>query len=208
MNPTSQRLESIAMKLPQPRPDGPLSLEKTLLKRRSIREFRRDAVELSDVSQLLWAAQGISDPRNGRRTAPSAGALYPLEVYVVAGNVNGLGSGVYKYEPKGHALTKIRTGDVRSELYRAALEQQCVKDAAVVVVLSAVFERTSVKYRQRTERYVHMEVGHAAQNVLLQAVSLGLGSVPVGAFDDALIKEVVQLQEKEVPLYLLPVGKP
>lgn len=196
------------MKLTQPRLDGPLSLEKVIQKRRSIRDYRHDAVELADLAQLLWAAQGITGPTDGHRTAPSAGALYPLEVYIVAGNVTGLGAGVYKYEPQGHALKELRTGDVRNELYRAALQQACVRDAAVVVVLSAVFERTSMKYGQRTERYVHLEIGHAAQNLLLQAVSLGLGSVAVGAFDDALVKEVVRLPKKEAPLYLLPVGKP
>jgi SagB-type dehydrogenase family enzyme len=196
------------MKLIQPRRDGPLSLEKVIQERRSIRDYRHDAVHLADLAQLLWAAQGITGPTDGHRAAPSAGALYPLEVYVVAGNVTGLEPGVYKYEPQGHALTELRAGDVRNELYQAALRQECVRDAAVVVVLSAVYQRTSMKYGQRTERYVYVEIGHAAENLLLQAVSLGLGSVPVGAFDDALVKEVLRLPEKEAPLYLLPVGKP
>jgi SagB-type dehydrogenase family enzyme len=205
---TSRQTETSIVKLPPPRLDGPTSLEQSMNKRRSVRVYGSSPIGLGDVSQLLWAAQGITNAENGHRTAPSAGALYPLEVYIVAGNVTGLAPGVYKYGSRDLTLTRVREGDVRSELYRAALEQESVRDAAAVIVLSAVYERTAVKYRQRAERYVHMEVGHAAQNVLLQAVSLGLGSVPVGAFDDAHVKEIVCLETKEQPLYLIPAGKP
>jgi len=206
--PPVHQSESQTIKLPQPRRDGSLSLEKVIQNRRSIRDYRQEAIPIADLAQLLWAAQGITDPAGTHRAAPSAGALYPLEISVIARRVTGLPAGVYRYHPRAHSLTRVRSGDVRNDLSRAALEQESVNNAAAVILISAVYERTFVKYRQRTERYVHMEAGHAAQNVLLQAVSLGLGSVPVGAFDDARMKQVAQLSEDEAPLYLLPIGKP
>jgi len=155
---------------------------------------------------LLWAAQGITDPSVGR-TAPSAGALYPLEVYVLAGTVTGLAHGIYKYKPQGHELVKVADGDKRAELSRAALGQAWIRDAAAVIVFSAVYERTTQKYRERGLRYVHIEIGHAAQNVALQAVSLKLGTVPIGAFYDEEVKKVVKMGDREQPLYIMPVGK-
>lgn len=197
--------ESIA--LPQPALDGKLSLEKVLLSRRSVRDFKDQALTLPQLSQLLWSAQGITDPQ-GFRTAPSAGALFPLEVYVVVGKVEGLPSGVYKYQPKGHQVVKVLSGDKRREVARAALEQEALVQGAVVLVFSGVYERTSWKYAERAERYVGIEVGHAAQNVLLQATALGLGAVPMGAFQDEEIKKVASLQEDERPLLLVSVGVP
>jgi len=197
--------ESIA--LPQPALDGKLSLEKALVSRRSVRDFKDQPITLAQLSQLLWSAQGITDPQ-GFRTAPSAGALYPLEVYVVAGKVEGLPSGVYKYQPKGHQIVKVLSGDKRREVARAALDQEALVQGAVVLVFSGVYERTSWKYAERAERYVMIEVGHAAQNVLLQAWALGLGAVPVGAFQDEEIKKVASLGQDERPLLLVPVGVP
>jgi len=197
--------ESIA--LPQPALDGKLSLEKALLSRRSVRDFKDQALTLSQLSQLLWAAQGITDPQ-GFRPAPSAGALYPLEIYVVVGKVEGLPAGVYKYRPKGHQVVRVLSGDRRKEVARAALDQEALKQGAVVLLFSGVYERTSWKYAERAERYVHMEAGHAAQNVLLQATALGLGAVPMGAFQDEEVKKVAALLEDERPLLLVPVSVP
>lgn len=194
------------IKLPEPKYSSTISIENTLLKRRSIRNYKNVPLMLSEVSQLLWAAQGITDPR-GFRTAPSAGALYPLEVYVVAGNVNDLSRGVYKYKPQGHELVQISKGDKRGELSAAGLGQPSVKNGAIVIIFSAVYERTTQKYGERGLRYVHIEAGHAAQNVYLQAVSLNLGTVVVGAFDDGKVKSVLNMSAKEEPLVIMPVGR-
>jgi SagB-type dehydrogenase family enzyme len=191
--------------LPAPTLDGGTSIEASLLSRRSVRHFIGSGLTLNALSQLLWAAQGVTDPR-GFRTAPSAGALYPLEITVVAGHVSGLGQGVYRYDPDGHALVKTGDRDRREALWRAALEQPPVRYAPLVVVFCGVYERTTRKYGERGIRYVHMEAGHAAQNVSLQAVSLGLGTVPIGAFRDEQVKSTLGLKSDESPLYLLPVG--
>lgn len=194
------------VKLPAPRPDGAVSVEAALQGRRSVREFSGRPLSLEEVSQLLWAAQGITHPE-GLRAAPSAGALYPLEVYLVAGDVTGLPAGVYRYGPRGHELHKVADGDRRSALARAALEQDCVRDGAAVLVLAGVYERTLRKYGERGVRYVHMEVGHAAQNVYLQAETLGLGTVMVAAFHDEEVRRIAELRKEERPLALMPVGK-
>ncbi|MCK4929106.1 MAG: SagB/ThcOx family dehydrogenase [Methanosarcinales archaeon] len=192
--------------LPEPRYSGGMPVEEALLGRRSIRNYKDEALTMSEVSQLLWAAQGITNAR-GFRTAPSAGALYPLEVYVVAGNVEGLPAGVYKYRPQGHELEMVAEGDVRPDLCAAAVNQECVEDGAAVLVFAAVYERTTGKYGERGVRYVHMEVGHAAQNVYLQAVSLGLGTVVVGAFDDEEVERLLQMGDDERALCIMPVGR-
>jgi len=196
-----------AIKLPKPVQDGRTSLEKTLQERRSIRQYKNAPIALSDLSQLLWASQGISGS-GGRRTAPSAGALFPLDVYIIAGNVTGLSAGIYSYDPHKHELTRVAEGDARAEMSKAALGQSSIKSAPAVLVLSAVYERTTVKYGERGIRYVHMEVGHVAQNIYLQAAALNLGTVVIGAFDDDGIKKVLRMTGREHPLYLMPVGKP
>ncbi len=198
--------DSMSIKLPQPKYDGGISVESALQKRRSVREYKNLPISLSDLSQLLWAAQGITGS-GGLRTAPSAGALYPLEVSVIAGNVNGLQAGTYVYKPEGHELLKTAGGDKRAELSRAALGQSAITDAAAVLVISAVYERTTVKYGERGNRYVHMEAGHAAENVYLQAISLDLGTVVIGACDDEGVKKAANLTVREQPLYLMPVGR-
>lgn len=192
--------------LPAPRLVGKQSLESTLDTRRSIRDYSRAPLSLQEVSQLLWAAQGVTEP-DGGRTAPSAGALYPLEVYLVAGNVSSLDAGVYHYRPHDHTIAVQSEGDMRARLARAALRQECVHDAAAVLVFAAVYARTKGKYGERGTRYVHMEVGHAAQNVCLQATALGLGAVTVGAFDDDAVRRELKLPSVEKVLYLVPVGK-
>ncbi len=197
----------MTINLPQPKYDGITSVEKALRDRRSIREFNNMPLTLTEVSQLLWAAQGITESKEGLRTSPSAGALYPLEVYVVAGNVNDLFAGIYKYKPQGHELLQFVEGDKRIELYNVALRQSSITEAAACIVFSAVYERTSVKYGERTERYIHIEIGHAAQNVFLQAEALNLGTVVIGAFYDDKVNKVMGMSEKEKPLYIMPVGR-
>lgn len=199
-----QQPESI--KLPAPDYHGVMSVEEALHKRRSVRVYREEPVSLGELSQLLWAAQGQT-ASGGLRTAPSAGALYPLEVYVVAGDVKGLAAGLYRYEPGRHELLSLRKGDIRNDLCAAALGQPSVRKAALVLVLSGVYERTTVKYGERGIRYVHMEAGHAAQNVYLQAEALHLGTVSIGAFSDREVKALLKMTGKETPLYIMPIGK-
>lgn len=194
-------------KLPEPKRDGTMSLERSLEGRRSVRSYARDPLTLAEASQLVWAAQGITS-RDGRRTAPSAGALYGLEVYLVAGSVQGLTPGVYRYRPQSHDLLRTIDADCRAELCAAAHGQSQVKSAPASLVFAGVYERIARKYGGRAERYTHMEAGHAAQNVCLQATTLGLGTVPVGAFDDEGVKRVLQLPPGEHPLYILPLGRP
>lgn len=196
-----------ALSLPAPRLDSGFSIERALRERRSVREFGKAALTLEEVSQLLWAAQGITG-RDGLRAAPSAGALYPLELYLVAERVRDLAPGIYKYAPAGHKLMKIITGDQGHELALAAHGQDCVADAPAVLVFTAVERRTTRKYGSRGVRYAHIETGHAAQNVFLQATALGLGAVVVGAFEDDAIAELLHLPEGEAPLYLMPLGRP
>ena len=191
--------------LPGPVTTGEASLESLLQQRRSVREYRDAALDLPTIGQLLWAAQGITDPR-GLRTAPSAGALYPLELSVVAGNVEGLAPGVYHYQPDRHQLQQTLPGDQRDLLARAAHGQSWVRTAAAVIVITAVYERTTGKYADRGIRYVHMEVGHAAQNLFLQAEALDLATVVVGAFEDDAVAALLGLPGDAQPLMLLPVA--
>ena len=191
--------------LPEPVRDGGVAVERALQERRSVRSYRDAPLTMQAVGQLLWAAQGITDPR-GYRTAPSAGALYPLEIYLVVGQVEGLAPGVYHYLPEQHGLAHLLEGDQREALAAAALGQSCVRRGAVSLVFGAVYERTTGRYGQRGRQYVHMEVGHAAQNVYLQAASLGLGTVVVGAFDDGTVAAILRLPRDEAPLYIMPVG--
>lgn len=193
--------------LPAPALAGDLSVEEALAKRRSRRSYSGEPLTLAEVSQLLWAAQGITDP-GGHRTAPSAGALYPLEVYLLAGEVRGLPAGVYKYRPPSHDLVRLLEGDQRRALYAAALQQEAIGEAAAVIVFAAVYERTTQKYGQRGERYVHMEIGSAAQNVYLQAEALGIGAVFIGAFYDEEVKTALGMPAEEQPLGVMPLGKP
>jgi SagB-type dehydrogenase family enzyme len=195
------------MKLPEPRPDSAFSLEKALYTRRSVRGYSPDAVSLADVSQLLWAAQGIRD-HYGSRTAPSAGATYPLEVYLVAGNVTDLPAGIYKYDCQSHALNLLDRGDRRDELAKTTRGQSFIAEAALCIIITAVSERTLRRYPELGERYIHMEAGHVSQNIYLQAVALGLGALAVGAFDGASVLRLLWLMPHEEPLYIMPVGKP
>lgn len=199
-------MTSETIRLPEPLLDSKTSVERAIRKRRSVRSFKDSPLTLAEVSQLLWAAQGITS-QQGLRTAPSAGALYPLEVYLVAGNVDGLPAGVYHYRPMKHELVRVIAGDKRTELCTAALGQSSVKNAAAVIVFTAVYERTTVKYGERGMQYVHMETGHAAQNVSLQAVPLDIGTVVIGAFHDSEMRKVLKMPDREQPLCAMPVGR-
>ncbi len=190
--------------LPKPKTIGKTSVEEALNNRRTVRSFSNQEISIEELGQLLWAGQGITSD-NGKRTAPSAGALYPLEIYVVAGNVKGLVPAVYKYNPKDHSIKKALTGDKRRGLADAALSQEQIITASVDIIITAVYERTSKKYGRRTERYVHIEVGHVAQNILLQAESLKLVSCPVGAYNDEKVKKYLEIEEE--PLYILTIGR-
>jgi len=178
-----------------------MPLEEALLKRHSVRSYEDSPLSLEDVAQLLWAAQGVTRTWGGR-TAPSAGALYPLEIYAATAN------GVYRYLPDGHRGEVTTEQDVRDALWDAGLQQDSLRQAPVIFVIAAVYDRTASKYGERAERYVKLEAGHAAQNLLLQAVSLGLGAVPIGAFHDDEVARVLHLPAEEEPLYLIPVGIP
>lgn len=191
--------------LPTPAYKSKTSIEEALSHRRSIREYKDEPLTIQQIGQLLWAAQGITS-NNGFRTAPSAGALYPLEIYLIIGKVTDMPAGVYHYIPENHSLEKISDGDKRQELDAAANNQESIKAAAVDIVITANYTRTKNKYGERGERFVHLEAGHAAENVCLQSVSLQLGTVTIGAFDDSLVKKILNLTNED-PLYILPVGK-
>lgn len=191
--------------LPEVMLEADAPLIETLRKRRTHRAFAPRGISLTGIAQLLWAAQGITSPE-GFRTAPSAGALYPLELHLVAGDVEGLQAGSYRYNPKHHTLKAETLGDLRPDLARVALNQEWIAQAPAIVVIGAVYSRTTSKYGRRGTRYVHMEVGHATQNLLLQAEAMGLVGATVGAFDDDLLQHLLRLPEDESPLAILPLG--
>jgi len=188
--------------LPAPVTKGTVSLEETLLRRRSVRRFQAPDLGLAQIGQLLWAGQGLSNPALGRRTSPSAGALYPMKLYVVKRD------GVFAYAPAGHQLLQLASDDRRARLVETAGRQTWILSAPVVIVIAGNPDRLRGRYGDRSERYMYLEGGHIAQNILLQAVSLGLGSVPVGAFDDKGVAKVLGLPVEEQAVYLLPVGYP
>ncbi len=195
------------VKLPSPRTEGGMSVEEAILRRRSIRDYKREPLTLEEVSQLLWAAQGITS-RRGFRSSPSAGATYPMVIFLAVkeGGVIGLEAGIYRYDPWNHSLTVISRGDPSFQLYRACLDQEWVRSAPVNVLLFANFTRTTSWYGERGVRYVYMEAGHIGQNIYLQATALRLGTVAVGAFYDEQLQEIVGMELD--PLYVFPVGRP
>lgn len=186
--------------LSKPKLKGSISVEEAIQKRRSVRNYSTKDISMEDISQLLWACQGITDERRPLRASPSAGALYPLEIYLVKRD------GVFHYIPEGHKLEAVSNKDVRRELALAAYNQGCVIEAGIDIVICAIYERVMSKYGERGIRYTDMEAGHAAQNVFLQAEALGLSSVPVGAFSDTKVTKVLNLPAGTKPLYILPVG--
>lgn len=190
------------IKLPKPTEKGSVSIEETLNQRRSVRDYKKASMSLNEVSQILWAGAGKN---LHRRTAPSAGATYPLEIYLVAGEVEALEPGLYHYSIPRHYLEKVKEGDIRRSLSRAALEQRMIERAPISVIIAADYHRTTGHYGQRGIRYVHMEVGHVGQNISLQAVALKMGAVMIGAFEDKRVQEILGIEED--PLYIIPVGK-
>ncbi|MDD3626492.1 MAG: SagB/ThcOx family dehydrogenase [bacterium] len=200
--------------LPEPKMKGEVSIEEVLSKRRSIRSYTNENLKLEEISQILWAAYGITEKkdkpdrlRGGFRTAPSAGATYPLDIYLIAGEIESLAPGIYKYDSSSHSLLLMEEGDKRTQLFLTCL-QPWVKSAPASIIYTAKWDRITSKYGDRgTERYVYLEVGHSAQNVYLQATALGLGTVAVGAFNDKKLKDFLSLEEGEDPLYIMPLGK-
>ena len=203
------KTKEASIKLPSPILRGKISLEQAISKRRSVRRFKDEPLTLEQLSQLLWSAQGTTGTGGGR-AAPSAGATYPLEIFVVIGEqgIQSLAAGIYHYDAGNHSLTLHQTGDFRQELADTALGQSSIARCPVDMVICAIHPRTAYRYGRRGERYVHIEVGHVGQNVSLQAVALGLGTVMVGAFEDEEVRKVLGLEEQIKPLYIVPMGKP
>ena len=199
--PSSVRSEA-EISLPNPSTSGGMSVAEAIAKRRSIRKFADEPLTPNEISQLVWAAQGITEPNRKYRAAPSAGALYPLKLYLLTHE------GIFHYIPERHSLLPIESKDRRNDLSRAALGQSFVADAALSFVITADYARTQGTYGDRAPMYVHMEAGHVAENIHLQAVALGLGSVPVGAFRDQAVSDIVGLSSDYTPLYIILVGHP
>jgi len=195
--------------LPEIKAINEISLFNTLRERRSIRKYSDQPMIISDLSYLLWAATGIQrKEEETHRTAPSAGALYPIETYIIVNNVVELKSGVYHYDIENHSLEFIREGDFRQDTTNAALEQDSCANAAVVFAFSAIFQRSKWKYRQRAYRYIYLEAGHIAENLGLAVTSLGLGGCHIAAIFDDLMDKILQLDGlQESVLYIMPVGK-
>lgn len=199
------------IELPKPKYKGEISVEEAIFKRRSIRKFKKKPLTLQEVSQLLWASGGITC--NGvtgpTRSYPSAGACYPLEIYLLAGDVEKLPPGLYKYLWEEHKLKLIKKGDYRRELMKAAYGQNMISEAPISIIFTAIYSRTTFRYGERGKtRYVHIDLGHAGQNLHLQAEALKLGTVAIGAFHDESIRKILDLKAEEIPLYIMPVGEP
>jgi SagB-type dehydrogenase family enzyme len=189
-----------SINLPPPRIDGPVSVEKALLERRTVRSYKDEPLTMADISQILWAAQGITEPKRGLRTAPSARATFPLNTYLIAANVTGLSEGMYKYQPQGQKIIKVADGDKRADLFKA-VGQAPLKNAPAILLFSAMLDRAP------NPRWMYLEAGHVAQNVLLQTQSLKIGTVPMAGFKDEEVKKALNLPEKEQPVYIMPLGR-
>lgn len=200
--------EGKSIQLSVPAYDGKVSVEKAIKERRTVRAFRPKPLTLAQLSQVLWSAQGITDEKNGFRAAPSGGALYPLDVYAVVGEggVEGLKSGVYRYQPEGHTIQLTLKGDRRKDLANASLWQMWMANAPVIFVVTSEHERITRKYGKRGIRYAHIEVGHVGQNIFLQSGALGLEAGIVGAFHDEAVAEAIGAPKAHEPLIIMPVG--
>jgi len=195
--------EQPAITLPAPDLEGKVTVEQALKQRRSVRSYADEPLTLQQVSQLLWAAQGITEPTRGLRTAPSAMASYPLRVYLVAGNVKDLPAGVYQYMPQGHKLELVETGDQRANVGG----QPQVRNAPALIVYVIDYTVLGKKSGDRAKKFAYLEVGHSAQNVLLQEVALGLVGVPIGGADEAKVRTIFKLTADQEPAYVITVGK-
>jgi len=204
-----QSVEEVIV-LPAPETTGNVSVEEAINKRRSIRNFQEKPLTLKELAQLLWAAQGITDKKKGLRTVPSAGAIYPLEIYVVVGDngVKGLNSGFYHFNPIKNELDYLINGDMRLNLSNTAYGQESIKKAPVTIIITGVYSRTQNRYGDRGIQYVNMEAGHSGQNLYLQAEALELGTVVIGSFSNEDVQTVLKLPDSHTPLYLIPVGHP
>jgi SagB-type dehydrogenase family enzyme len=210
-------MEQTVIKLPNPQLKGKVSLEETIRKRRAVRRYRNEPLELSQLIQIFWSAQGVTGTW-GFRAAPSAGATYPLEIFVFVGKGGVIASkakqvpeelpaGIYHYEGDSHSFRLHKPADLRSDLARATLDQEFIFDAPVDIVICALYHRTFYRYGRRGERYVHIEVGHVGGNIHLQAVALGLATVEIGAFHDEKVRKVLGVDGQTEPLYIMPLGK-
>ncbi len=199
--------DEAAIGLPPPVHDGSVAVEAAISRRRSVRRFSPDALELAELSQLLWAAQGVTH-FEGYRAAPSAGAIYPLEVYVLVGRVGDLADGAYRYVPRAHQLNEVLLGDGWPLLWSTVLANRQVKESAAVLAITSSLDRLEAKYGERAERYALVEVGHVVQNVYLQAVAMDLATVVVGSFNDADVSSIFGCSGTERPIVMMPVGRP
>jgi SagB-type dehydrogenase family enzyme len=191
----------VTIKLPAPKLDGTVSIEKALSERRSVRAYKPEPLSMAEVSQILWAAQGVTEPGRGLRTAPSARGMFLVDVYLVAANVTDLPAGLYRYQPKGHELVKVADGDKKAELHKAA-GQAAINGAPAVLIITGASDRVA-----NNPSMMYLEAGHAAQNIYLQAVSLKLGTVSMAGFKPEEVKRALSLSEKEQPIYIMPVGR-
>ena len=188
------------IELPGPQVISDVSLEESINNRRSVREFEDKGLSLKEISQLLWSAQGITDQERGFRSIPSAGALYPLEIFVVSD------AGIYRYIPENHEISCLFEFDKRLELAEACVSQDFISDAPASIIITGILSKTEKKYGERALRYVYLEAGHCCQNILLQATAIGLGAVPVGAFYDTEILKILGLDDSYTPIYVIPIG--
>ena len=190
----------MSISLPKPEFKGEKSIEECIYERESVRSYKDINIDLEKISKILWATQG---KKGDKRTVPSAGATYPLEIYVTLRD-----KGFFHYDIKNHSLKLIKEEDISKKLARASWDQHFIAEAYLNIIICAIFERTTQRYGQRGVRYVFIEVGHCAQNIHLEAVALGLASVPIGAFEDDSVKKVLELPKKIEPLYIIPIGYP
>lgn len=196
--------------LPGPRHKGKISVEEAIYKRRAVRKYRKEPLSLADTAQILWASAGstIDGLTGATRAYPSAGASYPIEVYLVSGKVAGLDPGLYRYNWEKHSITMIKAGDFRDALSLASMGQEMIKYAPISIILSAKYGKTTNRYGDRGRaRYVPMDAGSIGQNIHLQTEALGLGTVIIGAFKDPAVKSIIGYED-ETPLYIMPIGKP
>lgn len=205
-NDQNKKVGAMKTQLPHPVLEGRISLEKALHLRRSVRTYLPTPLSLTEISQILWAAQGITG-EGKLRAAPSAGALYPIVLYLVVEKVESLQPGIYRYSPEKHEITRLKDGKFLKQLADAALGQSCVEECPAALIIVANYEKLRFRYRERSERYAHIEAGHVAQNVYLQAETLGMGTVNIGAFYDTDVATVAGLESNEHPLCIMPLGK-
>ncbi len=198
--------KSAIIQLPQPKLTGSVSVEAAIAKRRSIRSYSDRTLTLTELSQVLWACQGITDLVRGFRAAPSAGATYPFDIYIVIGKVESVEPGVYKYIVKSHAIVLHKSGDLRSKVMKDCLGQRFIGEASATIVLATDFQPTKKYYGERSYRYVAMEAGHIGENLHLQCAAIGLGTVMVGAYRDRELQQTLGIDK--LPFYVMPFGEP